>query len=132
MKKAILVLLLAAATLTAAVIWILGKPGKADAQDILSISLVVTVVAFAVFIAVKKFISLKQGEPHEDELTRKVMLKTSSVSYYISLYMWLIIMYLSDKLEYETHVFIGAGIICMAVIFGLTWLFFNFRGIKNE
>jgi len=28
--------------------------------------------------------------------------------------------------------FIGAGILAMAIIFALSWLYFNFRGVRNE
>jgi hypothetical protein len=60
------------------------------------------------------------------------MQKTAAWSYYVSLYLWLAIMYLSDKFKYETHTIIGAGILGMAVIFAICWLVFNFRGIRNE
>jgi peptidoglycan/LPS O-acetylase OafA/YrhL len=90
------------------------------------------VVAFAVFVGIKRLTSAKRGEPAEDELSKKVMRRTSSLSYYISLYLWLAIMYFSDKLHYETHTIIGAGILGMAVIFAICWLVSNFTGIKNE
>jgi len=60
------------------------------------------------------------------------MQKTASLSYYVSLYLWLAIMYFSDRINYETHTIIGAGILGMAVIFAVCWLFFNFRGVRNE
>lgn len=41
-------------------------------------------------------------------------------------------MYFSDKIKYETHTLIGAGIVAMAIIFAVSWVIFNFRGIKNE
>jgi hypothetical protein len=60
------------------------------------------------------------------------MLRTSSLSFYISLYLWLVIMYFSDKIKAETHTILGSGILGMAVIFAICWLIFNFRGIRNE
>ena len=132
MKKALIVFVVAILLLVFSGIWILGKSEKPDTQDILALVLVLIVVGFSVFVAVRKLASLRRGEPHEDELSKKIMRRTSSVSYYISLYMWLIIMYLSDKMKFDTHVIIGAGIMIMAVIFGLCWLYFNFTGIKNE
>lgn len=89
-------------------------------------------MAFALFIGFKRLSSARRGEPSEDELSKKVMQKTASFSYYISLYLWLIIMYFSEKLDYETHTLIGAGIIGMAITFAVCWLIFNFGGIKNE
>jgi len=60
------------------------------------------------------------------------MKKASSLSYFISLYLWLAIMYFSEKLNYETHTIIGAGILGMALVFAVCWLVFNFRGIRDE
>jgi len=60
------------------------------------------------------------------------MRKASSLAYYISLYLWLLIMFLSDKLNYETHTIIGMGILGMAVVFAVCWLIVNFTGVRNE
>ena len=94
--------------------------------------MIILVVGFAVFIGYKRVTSAKRGEPAEDELSKKVMLRTSSLSFYISLYLWLVIMYFSDKLKLETHTIIGVGILGMAVTFAICWIYFNFRGVRNE
>jgi len=60
------------------------------------------------------------------------MRKASSLAYYISLYLWLLIMFLSDKLNYETHTIIGMDILGMAVVFAVCWLIVNFTGVRNE
>jgi peptidoglycan/LPS O-acetylase OafA/YrhL len=132
MKKAIVVFILTALVLATVGLWIFTSSGNFKLVDIVSFGVIILVVAFAVFFGYKKIVSAKRGEPAEDELSKKVMRKTSSLSYYISLYSWLAIMYFSDKLKYETHTLIGAGILCMAVIFAICWLVFNFTGIKNE
>jgi peptidoglycan/LPS O-acetylase OafA/YrhL len=93
---------------------------------------IVLVVAFALFVGYKRLSSVNKGEPAEDEMSKKVMRQTAALSYYISLYLWLAIMYFSDKLNYEIHTVIGAGILGMAVTFGVCWLVINFRGIRNE
>jgi hypothetical protein len=60
------------------------------------------------------------------------MQKAAALSYFISIYLWLVIMYLTDKLKIETDVMFGWGILGMAVIFASSWFFFHFRGIRNE
>jgi peptidoglycan/LPS O-acetylase OafA/YrhL len=132
MKKAILVFILAALVLGTVGLWIFSSSGNFKPVDIVNFGVIILVVSFAVLLGYKKLVSAKRGEPAEDELTKKVMRKTSSLSYYISLYSWLAIMYFSDKLKYETHSIIGAGILCMAVIFVICWLVVNFTGLKNE
>jgi peptidoglycan/LPS O-acetylase OafA/YrhL len=83
-------------------------------------------------VAFRRIGSEKRGQPAEDEFSKKVMQKAAALSYFVSLYLWLGIMYLADKLKTETDVMFGWGILGMAVIFGASWLFYNFRGIKDE
>ena len=132
MKKAVLVFIVAALVLTTVALWIFSDPVTLKVMDLVSFGVIIIIVAFAVFIGFKRLNSARRGEPAEDELSKKVMQKTASLSYYISLYWWLVIMYFTDKLNYETHSFISAGILGMAVIFAVCWLVFNFRGVRNE
>lgn len=132
MKKAIIIFVLASLILIPAGFWFFSRPSGFKLADILNMLVILLVVAFAVFAGFKKLKSVKRGEPAEDELSKKVMQRAASLSFYISLYFWLIVMYFSDKVKYETHTIIGGGITGMAVIFAVVWLVFNFRGIRNE
>jgi len=132
MKKAVIVFIVAALVLATVGLWIFSSSGNFKPADIASFGIIILVVVFAVFFGVKRLTSAKRGEPPEDELSKKVMRKTSSLSYYISLYLWLAIMYFSDRFNYETHTIIGIGILGMAVVFAVCWLVINFTGIKNE
>jgi peptidoglycan/LPS O-acetylase OafA/YrhL len=132
MKKSIITLVVAALVLITAFLWIFSGSGKVDPMEYVNLAVISMVVIFALFIGYKRYRSIRRGEPAEDELSKKVMQKTSSLSYYISLYLWLAIMYFSDRLDYETHTIIGAGILGMAVTFAICWLVINFTGVKNE
>ena len=101
-------------------------PGPEQRRDSL------VVVGFALFVGYKRLTSVKKGEPVEDELSKKVLQKTAALSYYISLYLWLAVMYVSDKRDYETHVLLAAGILGMAVVYAICWLVYNFRGVRND
>ena len=132
MKKSIIVFVIVVIVLAATLFWMLSSSGNFKTTDLISLGVIILLVAFAVFIGIKRIGSARRGEPAEDELSKKVTQKTASLSYYISLYLWLIIGYFSERLDYETHTLIGAGIIGMALTFALCWLIFKFRGIKNE
>jgi peptidoglycan/LPS O-acetylase OafA/YrhL len=132
MKKGVVVFIVAALVLITTGIWFFSSTENFKPFEFVGFGIIILVVAFAVFIGFKRLSSAKRGEPPEDELSKKVMQKTASLSYYVSLYLWLAIMYFSDRINYETHTIIGAGILGMAVIFAVCWLFFNFRGVRNE
>jgi peptidoglycan/LPS O-acetylase OafA/YrhL len=131
MKKTILVFVIAVLVLLTVGLWIFSST-KLKPVDLVSFGVIILVVAFAVLFGFKRLSSARRGEPAEDELSKKVMQKTASLSYYISLYLWLAIMYFSDKFNYETHTYIGAGILGMAITFAICWLVINFRGMRNE
>jgi len=132
MKKSGIVFIIAALILITTFIWIFSGSDPVKPMELVNIAVIVIVVLFALFFGYKRISSSRKGEPPEDELSKRVMKKASSLSYFISLYLWLAIMYFSEKLNYETHTIIGAGILGMALVFAVCWLVFNFRGIRDE
>jgi len=132
MKKSVIVFIIAALVFITTFIWIFSGSGPVKPMELVNSGVIVIVVLFALFFGYKRLSSARKGEPTEDELSKKVMQKTSSLSYYISIYLWLALMYFSEKLNYEAHTIIGAGILGMAIVFAVCWLVFNFRGIRNE
>jgi hypothetical protein len=133
MAKTVLMFAIAALVLLSIGVWLAtaGPTGNA-VEEVLMVVIVLLLVGFALFKGIQRVRSLERKEPFEDELSKKTMTKSSSLSYYISLYLWLFIMYISDRSTLETHTLIGAGIACMAVIFLASWLWVRMVGLKNE
>jgi peptidoglycan/LPS O-acetylase OafA/YrhL len=132
MKKSVIVLIVAALVLITTLFWIFSVSGPIKPMEYVNLGVIIVVVVFALLLGYKRLSSTKKGEPAEDEMSRKVMQKASSISFYISLYLWLVIGYFSDRFNYETHTVIGAGILGMAVTFAICWVVIYFRGIRNE
>ena len=132
MKKTIILFIIAALVLITTGFWFFSSSHSLGLYDLLSFGVIILVVAFALLIGFRRLSSIKRGEPAEDEMSKKVIRKTASLSYYISIYMWLALGYLSDKIKLETHSIIGAGILGMAVVYGICWLVLHFTGMKNE
>jgi peptidoglycan/LPS O-acetylase OafA/YrhL len=132
MKRSYLVFIVAGLVLAATALWLLASNTQFKPYDLVETGIIILVVGFAIYLGYKRFSSVKRGEPAEDEMSKKVMQKTAAWSYYISLYLWLAIMYFSDRIKLENHSLIGVGILGMAVVFAISWLVINFGGIKNE
>jgi peptidoglycan/LPS O-acetylase OafA/YrhL len=132
MKKAILVFIIAALVLISTGLWIYYSRDNFKPMDLLQFGVILLVILFALFVGFKRLTSTKRGEPAEDELSKKVLQKTSSLSYYISLYLWVGMIFVNDRLKIDTEELIGMGILGMALTFAICWLVFNFRGIRNE
>ena len=131
MKKAIVGFVISALVLAGLVLWALKGRVSGDVQEIVNVGIVLVLVGFAVYLGVSRVRSLRRGEPGEDELSRKVMTKASSLAYYISIYLWLFVMVISDKTSLAAHSLVGAGILGMALIFLFCWLGVKAFGMKN-
>jgi hypothetical protein len=130
MQKTVIIFVIAVLILISVILWAVNNYGTMS--DILEISIVIILVGFAVYLGITRLKSLKRNEPAEDELSKKIMTKASSVSFYITIYMWLFVMYFSDRTTLEAHSIIGAGIAGMALIFFLSWMGIKIFGMKNE
>lgn len=131
MIRTVAIFVISALVLITVAIWMINAQFTGSIQEILMIAGFILVIGFALFMGVRRAKGLAKKEPIEDELTRKHMLKAASLAYYISIYFWLFIMYISDKVELESHSLIGAGIMGMAVIFFLSWLGIRIFGFRK-
>jgi cytochrome b561 len=90
------------------------------------------VVGFALYLGFTRITSSLRKEAPEDELSRKIMTKVVAFAYYISIYLWLFLMYISNRTALEAHSLIAAGILGMALIFFGSWLGVKFLGMKYD
>ena len=132
MKKTILLFVVAGLALVSFVLWILNTRMSWNFRDILMVVVGLVMIGFALYAGFRRAKSVARKEPVEDELSKMIMTRASSLSYYISIYLWLFIMYISDKIKWETHTLIGAGILGMAVVFLFSWIGVRVFGLKDE
>ena len=132
MKKSVIIFVLVALVLLTTTLWITCAKFEWNISEIVIIGIMVIVAGYAIFIGSQRSKSQLTHKPVEDELTRKVTTKSSSLSFYISLYMWLFILYMSDRTIMTSSTLIGAGIGGMALIFLFCWIGFKVYGMKDE
>ncbi|MDX9905755.1 MAG: hypothetical protein RBS55_04110 [Bacteroidales bacterium] len=132
MKRSIVIFIIAALVLITTGLWILSPGAIGDPMEYLHFGVIMLIILFALFIGYKRLRSEKRGEPAEDELSKKVLQKTAAWSYYISLYIWVAMIYIKDRIVMDTEIMLGTGILAMAVTFAVCWMIFNFWGIRNE
>lgn len=132
MKRTIILFVVIVLVLVSITVWLLGTSGRFNYVDVFQFGVIVVVVGFALFLGLKRVGSLKRGEPAEDEMSKKVLQKTAAISYYISLYMCVFMIYLKDRVTMDTEQLLGTGILGMAVTYGVVWLVINRRGIRTE
>jgi ABC-type transport system involved in multi-copper enzyme maturation permease subunit len=131
MKKSHLALVISAVVFITAIIWLLSIKKPISVSEISQFGVIAVLIGFGIYFGLKRLKSEKRGEPAEDELSKRVLQKASSASFFISIYLWLAVMYVSDKTTMETHTLIGTGILGMAILFFICWIFYKVRGLKD-
>jgi hypothetical protein len=86
----------------------------------------------SIFFAIKRLKNRKQGLPEEDELSKKIVNKAGAKSFFVSLFLWLALLYIHNHTTVDTELLFGYGIMGMAFIFITFTIIFNIRGIKDE
>ena len=132
MKKIIVIFILSALLMIGAGVWIYSIDEPINLSEIIHFIVIFILVVFATFIAYNKLKSIKKGLPAEDELSKKLTEKAASKAFYISLYFWLALMYIGNEKINEPEKLFGAGILGMALIFAISWLYFKFKGLKSD
>jgi len=132
MKKMILIFVICALLLVSLAVWALRGKVAGNALELLETGVIFILVGFAFFLGLSRVRSHLRKEPSEDEMSKRVMTKASSLAFYVSIYLWLFIMYISDRITLPTHSLIGAGIMGMALVFLFSWLYVKAAGMRNE
>lgn len=132
MKKTILSLVLAILCIILIVYFIVSSSGSMFSLDFIIIPYLIVVFIFGLYMGVSRLLSLRNSEPIDDEMSKKIKMKAASYSYYISLYMWILVIFLKDRINYDKDELFGIGIVIMSFIFITTWSILRLRGIRGE
>lgn len=131
MKKPIIILLVAMIVLVSGFYWIFTYPPIQQPVEWVHFGVILLVVGFALFVGWNRLRSVRRGEPSEDELSIRTLQRTASLSYYVSLYIWVFLLILKDRIAFDTEQLLGTGILGMAATFAIIWMLLHVRGLKN-
>lgn len=95
----------------------------ADAFNFKNLAFLLLTFGMIVFI-IRKWRSVKSGEPLEDEMTIRMREKAGARAFYMSLYLWLVVHYVFD-IPANAFMF---GLIGMVALFAINYLFLNHKG----
>jgi len=126
MRKAIIISVLAVVVLGTMLLWLFNSESSFKGSSAIMIGIQVIILVFAVLVVVKRWTAKKQSLPAEDEMSKQVLLRSTAGAYHLSIYMWLAFMFFEDHIELERSTLIGAGILGMAILYGLSWVYQNY------
>ncbi len=126
MRKAIVIAVLAVLVTVTMIIWFVNSGATLDIKGSSMIIIQFVVVGFAVIVVLRRLKSAKQNLPAEDEMSKSILRRGAATSYYVSIYMWLAFMMFEERIDLERSTLIGAGILGMALIYALSWVYHTY------
>ena len=123
MKRSIIIAVLAVLVTATMVVWMLNSENRISGKAIGMGSIQLVVLAFAALVIYRRWTAAKNKLPAEDEMSKSILRRGAATSYYVSMYMWLAIMYFEERIDLERSTMIGAGILGMAIIYALSWIY---------
>jgi len=101
------------------------------AGGVTGIIIAILILGFAIFVFIRGNRDMKEGYPLRDERSKRVMEKATSMAFYVSLYLLLVIGFLSDSIIKFRDISQATGIAVggMALLFLLFWIYYNKKEI---
>jgi len=132
MKKSLIVFAIGALLLAALALWVMKSPARGSVPELVMTGIVLLLVGFALLVGLARLRSHLRREPAEDEFSKAVMNRAAALSFYGSLYLWLAVMYYADRSRLPAHALIGYGIVGMAALFLVCWIWVRFWGMRGD
>ena len=89
---------------------------------------IIIIGAIMVPLLIRNFKSIRQNMPAADERSKRAVTRAAALSFYISIYLLLAIGWFGDDYFERPSQATGYGIMGMAVIFLISWFYFDRKG----
>lgn len=132
MKKIILSIIVISLIIISSALWIFAEKSNNifSYNALIQFIIILFLIIVGVFVIANRIKSKQVNEPSDDEMTKAIMQKAASVSYFVSLYIWVFVIYIKDRVKIDIEELIGYGILSMGVVFVLSFLIIKSKGLK--
>ncbi len=118
--------------LTLLVLWIFMAKEPFDSIGYLIFALSVFMICFGIYFKVQSYKNQKIGLTSDDELSNRIKERATAKAFNISFYMWLFMILFVKDIEPKVKIIMGFGLLGMALVFFLNWLYYSKVGISDE
>ena len=132
MKKAFFLITISILMLVAG-FWRLFRPDQiTNWLMLVKTILMIIISAFGLFQGAAFYRTAKRGDPLKDELTQKINLKASSLSFFISMWGWILLMFVQQASRESAAEILSTGMLMMAGIYIIAIMAIRIKGLGNE
>lgn len=109
-------------------------PAGSKTAEAIYVIMLAVLIGLGILIAAKRSKEIKKGLPVEDELSRHILNRAGSVTFFVSLLIWLILLYVEvhGLVNMEAMFLFAYGLIASCFVFLISWTTFNFGGAGHE
>ena len=109
------------------------SPGGKTAE-IIYVLMLALLFGLGTLLAIRRSKELKMGLPVEDELSRKHLNRAGSITFFISLIIWLVFLYIEvhEIITMESRFLFAIGLIATCFEFLVSWTVINFGRAGHE
>lgn len=99
--------------------------------ELIHVIMIGILFVLGIIYGIKRIRSKEEGFPEDDELSKIIVRKSASISFYITLFLWLILLFIQSFIDIDSQVIFSFGFIGMSLTFVITWLIINSSGVKD-
>lgn len=100
-------------------------------SEILHVIMILVLFILGIIQGIKRKRATEEGFPEDDELSEKIVRKSAGISFYLTLFIWLILLFVNSFIEIDSRLIFSYGFIGMSLTFVISWLIINSQGIKD-
>ena len=108
--------------------WII-QPGDTNSStlELIFIGVILLLLILGIYFSYGRIKRKKEGFPEEDELSRIIERKAAAISYYLSIILWLALIFIQSNISIELKWVFSIGMIGMALLFVISWVIINIK-----
>lgn len=112
-------------------LWII-QPNEAPASllEFIFVGIIVVFFALGLYFGYSRFRKKQQGFPEDDEMSQKITQKAAALSFYIGVFLWVILIYIQSHTAVGLNWILASGMIGMALTFLICWSILSISGVK--
>ncbi|SHJ28045.1 DUF2178 domain-containing protein [Aquimarina spongiae] len=114
------------------VLWLYMAKKPFNATGYLIFGLSFIMILIGVYFKIQTYKNQRLGLTSEDEFSKRIKERASSKAFSISFYIWLGIILFVKDIEPKAKIIMGLGLLVMALVFLLNWLYYSKVGISDE
>ncbi len=105
---------------------------NASVAEIVYVIMLFFIISLSVYMSIKRSSDIKAGLPADDELSRNIIHRAGSFTFFVSLLIWLVLLIIEVHGNIESKYLYSFGLIITSFVFMISWAILQSGGRVNE